>query len=559
MVTLHRYIFVELLKTLVLAELALTTLLTMGGGLYNAIKYEGVSGGDVLRFLPLLIPIVVTLTLPMAALFAVTMVYGRLAADNELTACRAAGINVHRLFLPAIGLSLVLGAFTLLVGNFVIPGLSQRLADFARESVRDIVAQHLQRDGYVQYQERKKKEKGDRYTLTARRVQNVAEEALRAKQFETGPGLHYLLVHDPTLLHLDEQGRLVRFIAARQGLCFFDTRANSAQITVYVHEGRDFDVGKHAVSVGQQQIGPIVLPWLSAPVSLTTADLGQLLYWKSNPWAGPKLAEQIRDFLALVARARFHAWCTAHLEQGGTLVLGDARGREYRLTCAAVRTDAKGLVLTDGRVALHTPGETLPLRYEAAQIELRGRPLPSGDLLIELNLVRTTRQDVLEYEPYAGGYAAPRRKPTLSLDGVQAPADATASVAQCTAAQVLDPTVALALPPELADKRVGLQDAGRELQRRILATMHMRLGYTSCVFVILLMGGALGVIFRGARALAAFALSTIPFFSVMILMVLGQKLAADAKTTNIGPLVTWGGLVAVLLADLVVLRVGVRR
>ena len=51
----------------------------------------------------------------------------------------------------------------------------------------------------------------------------------------------------------------------------------------------------------------------------------------------------------------------------------------------------------------------------------------------------------------------------------------------------------------------------------------------------------------------------IPLFGVMILLVLGRQLGEDVRTTEIGPLVTWGGLSAVLLADLLILRIGVRR
>lgn len=558
MYTLYGYILRELLKTLLLTIVAFTALFTMGGGLYNVIRFEGVAAVDILRFIPLFIPIVITVTLPMAALFAVTMVYGRLAADNEFTACRAAGINVHRLFIPAVVLSLAVGSFTLLVGNFVIPGLARRLGDYAVENLRDIVAQHLQTEGFVQYQEKKKKERGDRYTLTAERVQGVTDDALRERGFETGHGLHYLLVTTPTLLHVDRNGRLVRFTAAEQGLCFFDTRPNPARLTVFVREARSFDVGRQAVYVGQQQIGPIALP-VAARVDLTTADLGALLRWRREPWAAPKMADEVANFLGKLAEGRFHAWCADALADGGTLVLADERDREYRITCSGLRSDDKGLLLENGRIARQERGADLPVRYEAEQVELRGHALPSGAMVVELNLVRTARQDVLEYEPRAGEYGAPRRKPTLSLDGTQVPADVLPRLRPYTAAQIVAGSGPLDLSDEQSQDRIGLQRGAAELRRKIAGTLHFRLGYTSCVLVILLMGAALGVMFRGSRALAAFALATIPFFSVLIIMMLGKQLAEDEVTQAIGPLVTWGGLAAFLLADLVVLRLGVRR
>ena len=101
------YILRELLKTFALTLLTLTAVFTMGGGMYNIVKFEGVTAADLLFALPLLIPVVVTITMPVAALFAATMAYGRFAADNEFLACRAAGINIHRLFLSALLLSVV--------------------------------------------------------------------------------------------------------------------------------------------------------------------------------------------------------------------------------------------------------------------------------------------------------------------------------------------------------------------------------------------------------------------------------------------------------------------
>jgi len=39
-------------------------------------------------------PAMTTYSFPIAALFATTVVYGRLSADNELTACKAGGISL---------------------------------------------------------------------------------------------------------------------------------------------------------------------------------------------------------------------------------------------------------------------------------------------------------------------------------------------------------------------------------------------------------------------------------------------------------------------------------
>jgi lipopolysaccharide export LptBFGC system permease protein LptF len=553
MVTLHSYILRELLKTFGLTLAALTALFTMGGGLYNVVRLEGVSAGDVVGFIPILIPIVVTLTMPMAALFAATMVYGRLAADNELQACRAAGINVHRLMLSVILLAVFVAAFSLLVGNFVVPGFMQRIDDFARSNVRDLVAQQLQQKGFIH----RGRSGEDRYTITAEKVLSVSDAALRAKGFGLASGLHYLLITNPTFLHVDRNGELVRFTVARNVLCVFDTRVVPLEVTFHVQGGEDFEVGKRAVRIDQQQIGPVEVP-LPSPMRLTFTDLRHLWHWRQAPWEIPRMQDDLRRFLADLTRRRFAVYCEERLRQGGVLRLVDEYGQQYALTAKSAQGGALGAVLTHGHVEARTADGTLKSVYEAERVELNTVPLPKRTIM-EIRLVRAAEQDVLEYDVRAGVKSSPRRKESLSIDQVLLPDDVLAEMQPYTAQTVLDPDAPLPLDESLGDRRLSLQKGAQELLRKVVSTINFRLSYASSVLVTLLMGAALGIVFRGARALAAFAVSLIPTFTVIFLLVLGQKLTEDAKTTQIGPLVAWGGLVLALWADAAILWVGVRR
>ena len=51
---------------------------------------------EIIQVLSFVVPGAFTLSLPVAGLFSAAITYGRFAADNELNACRASGINVHR-------------------------------------------------------------------------------------------------------------------------------------------------------------------------------------------------------------------------------------------------------------------------------------------------------------------------------------------------------------------------------------------------------------------------------------------------------------------------------
>src|SRR5690349_3345525 len=68
-------------------------------------KLQGVNTIGVLRFLPLLIAGLVPYVLPLSYLLAVVSTYGRLAADNEWTAIRMAGIQPLKMLLPALFLA----------------------------------------------------------------------------------------------------------------------------------------------------------------------------------------------------------------------------------------------------------------------------------------------------------------------------------------------------------------------------------------------------------------------------------------------------------------------
>ncbi len=553
MVTLHGYILRELLKTFGLTLAALTALFTMGGGLYNIVRFEGISATDVFVFIPILIPIVVTLTMPMAALFAATMVYGRLAADNELQACRAAGINIHRLLLSVVLLAVFVAAFSMLVGNFVIPDFMQKIDSFARSNVRDLVAQQLQHKGFIH----RGRADEDRYTITAEQVQGVSDAALRAKGFEIADGLSYLLITNPTFLHVDRAGELARFTVGRHVLCVFDTRVSPLEVTFHVQDGQDFEVGKRALRIDQQQIGPVQVP-LPSPFRLTTTDLRALWHWRHAPWEVPKMLEGMQKFLSDMTRQRFGAYCAAQLQDGRTLRLTDEYGQEYALTARSAQGGSDGAVLGHGRIEVRTPQHVLKNVYEAERVDVSAAPLLKR-MLVQIRLSKTPAQDVLEYDVRAGVKTSPRHKEALSIEQVLLPAAVEQEMGPYTAQAVLDPAVSLPLDDSLAGRRAGLQKLAQEFGRKIVATINFRLGYTSSVLVTLLMGAALGVIFRGARALAAFALALVPFFSVLVLIVIGQKLTEDAQTTQLGPLVAWGGLVLVLLADGVILRLGVRR
>ena len=102
---LHRYVFRELLKILVPATVALTLIMSLLS-ILRPIQEYGIGPGQVVPILGYSLPITLTFVLPLSALFAVAMVYGRLASDNELEACKASGISLWTLVYPGLAMAI---------------------------------------------------------------------------------------------------------------------------------------------------------------------------------------------------------------------------------------------------------------------------------------------------------------------------------------------------------------------------------------------------------------------------------------------------------------------
>lgn len=135
---LQRYILRELARVWLLAFAAMTLVFTLAVGLQRLQRVE-VSLTLLLKLLPLLVVRVFPFTIPVAAVLAATLVYGRLSADKEIQALRAAGVHLGRIISPALllgfGLSLVATFLTLVV----IPESKYRVSVLARTEVAELV------------------------------------------------------------------------------------------------------------------------------------------------------------------------------------------------------------------------------------------------------------------------------------------------------------------------------------------------------------------------------------------------------------------------------------
>src|SRR3984893_6369047 len=102
---LHRMILWELVKVFVMSLVGITGILLMAGIVAEA-SQQGLGPAQILTAIPLLIPSTLPYTIPATTLFATCVVYGRLAADNEILAIKSSGVNILQVARPGLLLGL---------------------------------------------------------------------------------------------------------------------------------------------------------------------------------------------------------------------------------------------------------------------------------------------------------------------------------------------------------------------------------------------------------------------------------------------------------------------
>lgn len=120
---LRTYFLKEFNGPLILALCVLTFVMLLGNliKIADLVINKGVDIYSVSKLFLLLIPYLLTYTLPIAVLTAVLMSLGRLSSDNEIVAIKASGVNLFSLILPLLIVGLILSLVLVFSNDRVIP------------------------------------------------------------------------------------------------------------------------------------------------------------------------------------------------------------------------------------------------------------------------------------------------------------------------------------------------------------------------------------------------------------------------------------------------------
>jgi lipopolysaccharide export system permease protein len=162
-IILNRMILWELVKVFALSLVCITGILVMAGIVAEA-SQQGLGPAQVLAVIPLLVPSTLPYTIPATTLFASCVVYGRLAADNEILAIKAAGINILKVLVPALVIGSAASAATMGLYYWFIPHTHHVLRSLFLNDVEEFLYAMLRKEGQI-------KQNGLKYSMWVHRVQ----------------------------------------------------------------------------------------------------------------------------------------------------------------------------------------------------------------------------------------------------------------------------------------------------------------------------------------------------------------------------------------------------
>jgi len=125
---LVRYVLKELIAPFLASLFGITFLFVVDFlvKILDSVLSKGLPTSTVIEIFVLNLAWMLSLSIPMAVLVASLMAFGRLSGDQEITACKAAGISPLSLMRPVLIVSLLVSVLMIVFNNWVLPEANHR-------------------------------------------------------------------------------------------------------------------------------------------------------------------------------------------------------------------------------------------------------------------------------------------------------------------------------------------------------------------------------------------------------------------------------------------------
>ena len=501
------------MKIFLLTTFALSVILCLGSVL-EPIQQYGVGPKQILNLLLYFMPVTLTFVLPVAALFAATLAYGRLAGDNELDACKASGVSPATIVYPGVTLAIMVAIANLVLSFHVTPYFIKHAETSFKANAKNILFRNIDRRGFWRSPDNEFAVYADDADLKENTLSGVIVLKSRGAEVED----IFYAEQARVFFELEENGNTMR-VAAYNALQM--GQASSAHIKVLNVEKRfsslledqiDF---KRIDDMKRIQADPLVFyPNEERVREICTVFTAELLY------------QTIKH--SLDTRGVYEIYPTAN-EPNGVSIKAD----EVQLD----RNNEITLSGKDMEVQIFNVRTSQPLRRfkdcEKAKLALEGNEF-SPSLLLDLRDARAENSETVMMFHWEQNLALPEEiSPLIQRKRV------LATLLPDTAATFFSEG-----PSErLAGRLQELQTHIRWNQTKIIGTIHSRLVFGIGCIPMIIIGTGLGILKRGGHLLTAFGTSCLPALILIVGIICGKHVAENPQSTpTLGLSIMWGGL-----------------
>ncbi len=538
-----------------MALVAFTLVMTVFA-IIEPLRKQGLGGGQVASLFIYTLPVMLSLTLPIGALFAATIVYGRFSQDNELLACRASGISTISLLKPALVLASIVTVASLVLSNFISPAMAARAGKAIKTNIRGIIYNQLRSRKYVEYEPNR----NECFVIHADYVDKASDTLYGVV------GVH--------IKHDTGSARLAT--ASSTKVMFFD-RYGENYVAFDALDLSGGGLGSYDTgSMRRQPFPPMEIPDPTKQKP-SWCNWGQLLRMIDRPVLNRRIARELNKIRRSIAHDLF---CREAVEAiSGRSAKGyfqlSGSGRSYLISAGGAETDGIDKVKlnsTEGKsvcvtfwpddaeaIARRAYGGAIlpagPVACVYASQLLSGAALPwivtakAGRINVEYDRRSdTSNVSILLGEgasitmPALGGRVMRRREWSAHLP---IPARIVSGVRNIGIENIYSETALFTNDAGII-RRIDIlvKVLIPRLMGKLIGEMHGRIAYGVSCFILVALGAALGLIFRGGQILSAFAISVIPAAGVIVLVIMGKEMARNSRIPVIvGLSVIWAGVV----------------
>ena len=546
--TLFRYIFWDLLRIFMLTNGALSGIMSFAG-LLRPLTQNGLDAGQVGQLLAYFSPSMMAYSFPIAALFACTVVYGRMNADSEILACRAGGISHVAIALPAVVLGFVVAMISLAFLCFIVPSFTLKVEKVIFSNLSQLVANKIERNHQIKF--------GDA-TIFAQRAETIPPDP-------ADPFVQRVVLEGPTIITYEDPDKAnpkVRvpdeFWMARKATLHIKTDANgdNAQMTAALDGGMKFprkSVGGWEGGVARTQFGPMDLPSLIRE-NTKFMNINKLKELDEDTSKSKKINDLKKRFVEDDQVDQYLKAVRDELKSEKRQVIFRAGTDVYYLSISGpefVERKGNKLVaesMTRGSrtVKVRQERDGVPsLNADAGEVSVRVRPDFDGknmNVTLELSNVMLHEADgPVETSGLPRAFTVPM-PPTLRV------------LAKATPEQYGS------ADPKAAETRHRMQRELYVLKNDIASEMHSRAAFAFSCLILCMIGCALGMMFKSGNFLSAMALSFGPAMLCVTLIIAGQRTCGNIPTKfwqytdpiSLGITMIWSGnaLVAMIAGGL---------